>query len=123
MTALFDFAEEPFDTIGGANKFPVLLWKSVEGQTSFQIALQARYGGRIDFFIFRDEGYHFLISFGPAGLVEQRQKFRLHQVLLFFWDVAKESRQNKLTNFLGSDLSGVCKTPLSLNKLKWFTNF
>ena len=90
MAAFLDFAKEPFNTIGGANKLPVFFRKAVESQTGFQIALQAGYGGGIDALVFEHKGSHFLLRFFPVGLVEDGSEFRFYQILLFFRDVPQD---------------------------------
>ena len=52
VRAALDLAKKPFDHIGGADRFPMLLGKRIEGQTGLQITLQARDRGRIDLLIF-----------------------------------------------------------------------
>ena len=54
MRTTFDLPEQPLHDIVGPNRLPMIFRKRVEGQTGFQIALQALDRRGVDLLVFRE---------------------------------------------------------------------
>src|SRR5712691_544357 len=68
--------KQPFaDVVVGANGFPMLLRKRVEGQAGFEIALQTGNSRWINLLVFFDESLDRLIRFLPAFLIKYGLQF------------------------------------------------
>lgn len=90
MAASLDLVEQPLNDVAGPDRRPVLLGIGVEGQTRFQVALQALHGRRIDRLEPGAERRHFLVGCFTVLLVKNGPQFRPNTLLLALGHIAQD---------------------------------